>query len=71
MRNAAPSSRPAAFRLREEGSIMASIARVTPRLDKAPEHTCGNWFRAGVVTVGCPGCQLRTMPVPTSGRGLR
>ena len=50
---------------------MASIARVTPRLDKAPEHTCGNWFRAGVVTVGCPGCQLRTMPVPTSGRGLR
>lgn len=27
-----------------------------PRTDPPPEHTCGTWYRAGVVTAGCPGC---------------
>ena len=53
---------------------MAPIARVTPRLDTAPRHTCGTWFRAGVITVGCPGCQQRpvaAVPMPVPGRGPR
>jgi hypothetical protein len=53
---------------------MASIVRVTPGLDTPPEHTCGTVHRAGVITVGCPGCQLRTIataPVLLHGRGLR
>ena len=55
---------------------MAPNTRMTPRLDTAPEHTCGTWFRAGVITIGCPGCQRRTfataqLPAPGSGRGLR
>ncbi|MBS2538919.1 hypothetical protein KGQ20_39850 [Catenulispora sp. NF23] len=53
---------------------MALITRVTPRLDAAPEHTCGTAFRAGVITVGCPGCQRHTAagtPVLVHGRGLR
>jgi len=29
---------------------------MTPRLDPAPKHTCGTWFRAGVFTAGCAGC---------------
>ena len=56
---------------------MAPIVRVTPRLDTPPKHTCGTIFRAGVITVGCPGCPgcqprtLATAPVLVHGRGLR
>ncbi|GAA2035303.1 hypothetical protein GCM10009839_39980 [Catenulispora yoronensis] len=52
---------------------MAPIVRVTPRLDAPPLHTCGTVHRAGVVTVGCPGCRLRTLapaPVLMPVRGL-
>jgi len=34
---------------------------VVPRLDPPPDHTCGTWFRAGVITRSCPGC------TPTEG----
>jgi hypothetical protein len=54
---------------------MAPIARVTPRLDTAPEHSCGTWFRGGVITVGCAGCQRQTAatvpPARVPGKGLR
>lgn len=53
---------------------MAPIVRVTPRLDTPPEHTCGTVFRAGVITVGCPGCLRHTAvgsSVLVNGRGLR
>ncbi|WP_194894712.1 hypothetical protein [Catenulispora pinisilvae] len=36
-----------------------------PRLDAAPEHTCGTTHRAGVITVGCPGCTRRTPIAPS------
>lgn len=32
------------------------IARPVPRIDTLPAHTCGTAYRAGVATVGCPGC---------------
>lgn len=36
-----------------------SIVRPVPRVDPPPEHTCGTTYRAGVATVGCPGCAGR------------
>jgi hypothetical protein len=46
----------------EEVFIMSPKPTIVPRIDAPPEHTCGTWFRAGVLTRGCPGCATGSAP---------